>query len=334
MFRDFKKEKKGQASILPMLLVVGILVTLLGVGYLAYRDIMGVGAGVFLTGIGGVGAGGTTDASSFTVSLYDPITNEDVDGTITLFKDGIRIGQSDTTSGSVSITNLDPSQTYTMEITPDDTTWFYPFKATATTNPTGPKQVGLPVDPMHNTAIEFSVFNNDNRTANSTSARQAFAASDKQSIYVQMRVPSTTNDNNYLGDGMKGLYFQFDLNGDAFQSVEAVDDAGAMDCSTYSKLSGHSNIDTNRTGNLACVSRLTQVKANTDYDLKFTWTSTSLDPVNSMTDDTNGSIWATVYDSCRILNTNTGQYEEQWRNPVTLGDICVTTTSHFAIEYE
>jgi hypothetical protein len=76
---------------------------------------------------------------------------------------------------------------------------------------------------------------------------------------------------------------------------------------------------------------LKKMEPSTNYDVQFTITTTSRDPVS--TSDVNGAIYGTVYDSCRVLNTQTGRYVGTWRNPVSLVDLCSTTTHHFDLQF-
>lgn len=334
--KNFNLDNRGFAP-LALIMVIAVMVVLGGVGYLIFRDVMGIGAGAILTGLPTVAApqGGTTDAPSLQISIYDPVTNELSNGSVTLFKDSERVGVErigvfSSSAGVISVTNLDPSTEYVVEAEPSSTTSWYPFQTTMKTYSTGPKRETLVVKHIHNTVPSVSVFNNDNRTANSTSARQAIAASDKKKFHIQLQIASTTNDNNYLGDGQLGLLHQFDLNGTEFQSVEGSDDGGIMDCTTYTKVSGHpANSDGNKFAHLACISALKTLQAGQDYDTELTFTSTATNPSS----DSNGAISAIVYDSCRILNTNTGQYGEYWRNPVALGDICSAVEIGYQIFY-
>ncbi len=327
-------DRRGQVPA-TSILVGAVVLALLMASALVFVFITGTPVGFQAGGIilptddGGIGS---SQNPSLEVSLSEPITGEAVEGTISLFKIGAgardpdcpvrcRISKSTTSNGSVSLSNLSPQQEYLLEVeTLANAQHFYPVTLSKTTAISGSVSVPVQVTSQNNGAATFSVFNDDDKTANTTSARQPIGANDSKSFNFIIQFAATQNDNNFFGLSSLGNLIVVDANRDLIQRLSGVDAGGDLTC--MSAPTAHNAVDANRTKSFACVTNVTRARAKFNHEIQLTFDTTAIDPTDLA--DQNGAFWLTMYDSCRILNTQTGLYEDNWFNPVTLADICTT----------
>ncbi len=284
---------------------------------------------------------GSSQNPSLEISSFEPITGDIVESTINLFKVDAgardpncpircRAGRFTTSSGTVSISNLDAQQAYLLEVeTLSGATQFYPQTIRKTTAVSGPVTVPIGVTSMNNGVSTISVFNDNDKTANTTSARQSITSNDAKNFNLILQFSASQNDNNFFGTSDLGNLIVTDVNRDLIQRVSGEDNGGQLTC--MAAPTAHNAVDANRTKSFACVTNVKRAAAKVNHKIRLTFDTTAVDPTNLA--DQNAAFWVSIYDSCRILNTQTGLYENNWFNPVTLADICTTSTHNTALFY-
>ena len=279
-------------------------------------------------GDGQITISGSSQNPSLVVSAFDQKTLSSLEATVEVWKDngdGTRqfISSNTTSSGSVTFSNLDPNTHYFLEVKErtSGTYVFYPKVVDATTLNAGSKTITVPLISVASGVPTYSIYNNDDVTANSTSASLALGANDTKSARVRVRPASTATDNNYFGGGVIPIVCVFDHN--ALQITQVTGKLGDTSLSTTGVPSGHSVADLNHSSSIAFALPVSSMKPATDYDLRLSVKSASgvVFPVH---DGNGASIFGTCYDGCRIKNTNTGEYVNAYRNPVDLTNICAT----------
>lgn len=232
-----------------------------------------------------------------------------------------------TTNGVVTLSNLDPSFTYTAEVLPiSGTSAFYAFSAPLASNSAGSKTVVLTYNSESTTAPTVTIYNNDDLTANSATAAQAIGLNESVTFRFRVRPAASSNDNNRFSDGALAPLFAINYVPTHLQQLSMKEGTVAMGTGTsptgFSAYGSDSN--NNRSGSAFFVGNTKVLLPATNYDYYLTVKGdASTQPValtGASSSDTEIHVY--MYDSCRVQNSQLGTYGEYYTNPIGGADLC------------
>lgn len=284
----------------------------------------------FQAGVTPTGGGVLTGNPQLTVPIADQKTGQALGGTVYL-----RSGTTDVTSATAtdsagaSLTGLTSNVIYdTVVVDASGGNGFFYSVKTTLQAPSAGSVIASPVKvfSINSTAPSITCYKIDDVTANTASARQAIAANEQVTMRCRIRTASTVNDNNVFSDNVLPPAIVLDYNSQALTQISMKE--GSISLGGTSVTGHQPDIDGNvtRTSTVAFAMQTKSLTPATDYDVYFNLKAGSIDPTDTSTTvaDNNGAVFVTIYDGCLVKNTLTQTYQEVYKNPNTLANVCAT----------
>jgi hypothetical protein len=273
--------------------------------------------------------GGLTGNPQVTVSIADQKTGQSYAGTVYL-----RSGTTDvtsaaaTTTSGASLTGLTSNALYDAIVSDASVnSWFYSVK-TSVQAPAAGSIIAPPIKvySILNSTPTITCYKTDDVTANTASARQAISANENLTLRCRIRTASTAADSNYFSDNVLPPAIVADTNIMAITQVAMKEGSVSLAATSVPGHQPDADGNVTRTTSFAYVMNSKSLVTSTDYDIYFTLKSGSIDPTDNSTTiaDNNGAVFITIYDGCLVKNTMTNSYQESYKHPNTLADICAT----------
>lgn len=269
-----------------------------------------------------VNVSGSSQNPSLDVTVLDKKTGSIIsEATVrVLNSSGSLVRSGTTSSGYVSLTGLAANTDYTLEILPSGAaTAFYPFSVPAKTAGSGSNPIAAAYFGTNNGTTTYTVYNTDGITNNATT--EAVTINQTKTFKIKLNLASSTNDNNYFGDGQLPIRAVVDYNSNDYTAFSFRTDAGEA-TGGFGGPAGHSTPDKNRSASAGFNLVDTQWNSGDEKYVYVTYTTGTIEPVNS--GDANCSLRISFYDGARdqlSIGANSGAYVEAYSNDTDNADI-------------